>query len=53
MIGPFAVAGGFQLILVEEVRKAKLTPAITEAVKDRIYQECQAQPLPDGFRVEA
>ncbi len=51
VLGPFEKDGLFQLILVEDIRKAELVQETREVILDEILQEWCAQFLRDGFTV--
>jgi len=51
LIGPFQKDGLFQLILVEEVIRAKLNGSVREAVKERIFREWLSPFLKGGIKV--
>lgn len=52
LLGPFQKDGLFQLILVEEVIRAKLEEGIKEAIAERIFREWLLSFLKDGVRIE-
>jgi parvulin-like peptidyl-prolyl isomerase len=51
LIGPLEKDGAFQLILVEEVRRATLDPDVREAIRERIFQEWASNYLKEGMRI--
>ena len=51
VLGPFQQDDLRQLILVEEVIRATLNPAVKEAIQERIFKEWLSQFLRDGVYV--
>ena len=45
LLGPFEIAGSFQIIQVHEVRRAELTPEMQEIIKDNILDEWAQQAI--------
>lgn len=52
LIGPVEKDGAFQLILVEEVRRATLDRDVRETIRERIFQEWALNYLREGIRIE-
>jgi parvulin-like peptidyl-prolyl isomerase len=51
VLGPFEKDGSFQLLLVEEVKRAEFTEDVKEAIKERFFQEWVRQFLKDDIHV--
>jgi hypothetical protein len=51
LIGPLEKDGTFQLILVEEVRRATLDRDVRETIRERIFQEWASNYLKKGIRI--
>ncbi|MBW1709743.1 MAG: peptidylprolyl isomerase [Deltaproteobacteria bacterium] len=53
LLGPFSVDEFFQLVLVEELRRAELNEDFREIIKQKIFDEWASQFFKDGIRITA
>ena len=53
VIGPFPVEKNFQLIFIEEVRRAEISDNLKEVIKDRIFDEWAFQFYKDGIKISS
>lgn len=53
VVGPFDLECGFQLVLVEEVRKAELNDAVRQKIKEKIFGEWLSQFVKNGVSIVA
>jgi len=51
IIGPFNREGIFQLILVEDIKKAELNDSASEEIKERLFDEWFSQAVKGGFEI--
>ena len=51
LLGPFKNDGSFQLILIEEVIRAKLEGGVKEAIRERIFREWLFLFLKEGITI--
>jgi parvulin-like peptidyl-prolyl isomerase len=51
LLGPFRHEGFFQLILVEEVKKAELNDTVIEIIKERIFEEWFSHIIMAGVEI--
>ena len=52
VLGPFGQGNSFELVFVEELRKAALTDEVKQAIKDRIFKEWLSPFVDGGMRIE-
>ncbi len=53
LTGPFALEGRYQLILVEELKKAVLDDELREVIKQRIFDEWVSRFFKNGIKIKA
>jgi parvulin-like peptidyl-prolyl isomerase len=53
VLGPFPVEKNFQLIFLEEVKRAEMSENLKEVIKDRIFDEWAFQFYKDGIKISA
>ncbi|MBW2060995.1 MAG: peptidylprolyl isomerase [Deltaproteobacteria bacterium] len=51
LVGPFPIEDFFQLILIEELRKAELNEELREVIKQRIFDEWASQFFQEGIKI--
>ncbi|MBW2091662.1 MAG: hypothetical protein JRI34_06005, partial [Deltaproteobacteria bacterium] len=53
LLGPFALEDHYQLILVEELKRAELNDDVRDVIRQRIFDEWVSQFFKDGIRITA
>ena len=51
VLGPFSVEKNFQLIFIEEARRAELSDNLKNVIRERIYDEWAFQFYKDGVKI--
>jgi parvulin-like peptidyl-prolyl isomerase len=51
VLGPFPAEKNYQLIYIEEVKRAEMSDKLKEAIKDQIYNEWAFQFYKDGIKI--
>ncbi len=51
ILGPFSREGVFQLILVEDIKKAEFNDDVYEGIKERLFEEWFLQTIKGGFEI--
>ncbi|MBN1625971.1 MAG: peptidylprolyl isomerase [Deltaproteobacteria bacterium] len=51
LLGPFERDGIFQLILIEEIKKAELGDNVIELIKERLFNDWFSQIIKEGFEI--